>query len=315
MKRDQEDLTTPGPRVARIEQGYRPLLIYFQDYVGSAQSSLAREMRKRSFVTHAELGTKGEFGNQLFQIALVLGYAAKYGVRPILPRWSCEGSRTEYWRLYPGLDYRDSIQHWAQYEECRFAYQNLPFRFNLTLKGHFQSEKYFPTLRSELLRLFREPAVAEEVKAFQLQNQLGRYDAMHMRFYVRHWDDTPAFEPSLADAYYVQALQALESTGNLLLIVTNDVQRATAFVQRQGIKRPYLITSNADSLVDFYLISRAQNIVISNSTFSWWAAYLSTSAGSILAPTHRKWFAPPFSSRPDIDCSDLIPDRFRQIDF
>jgi len=307
----------PGLKIARIKQGgFRHPLIYLQNHIGSAKGSLAQGIRKRSFVTYAGLGRNGEFGNQLFQIGLVLGYAAKYGVRPILPRWRCERSGIEYWRLYPGLDYRDSIRCWTRYEQRHFAYQDLPFRFNVTLKGEFQSAKYFPVLRSELLRLFRPPlAVSTEVNAFCLKHHLERYDAMHMRFYVRPEDVTPAFRPSLDDAYYVKALQALESTGNPLIIVTNDVKLATEFVQRQAIKKPYIITSNINSIVDFYLINRAQNIIISNSTFSWWAAYLSTSALSVLAPTYRKWFAHPFSSRPSIDCSDMIPDEFRQIDF
>ena len=61
---------------------------------------------------------------------------------------------------------------------------------------------------------------------------------------------------------------------------------------------------------DFYLMSRCRHAVISNSTFSWWSAWLGEAGkpGRItVAPD--MWFAP----AANIDYSDIIPDRWTKL--
>ena len=59
-------------------------------------------------------------------------------------------------------------------------------------------------------------------------------------------------------------------------------------------------------LEDFYLQSLATNNVISNSSFSWWGAWLNTNTDKkVFYPT--PWFGPHYSH---YDVSDLCPDEW-----
>jgi hypothetical protein len=49
-----------------------------------------------------------------------------------------------------------------------------------------------------------------------------------------------------------------------------------------------------------FLMSKMKHLILSNSTFAWWGAYLNQNNGTIIAPT--PWFGPNYS---DKDTSDL----------
>src|SRR6476620_10699527 len=51
-------------------------------------------------VTSSGLGGYGELGNQMFQVAAVLAYAAKTGKIASLPPWTCKISGRDYTRLF-----------------------------------------------------------------------------------------------------------------------------------------------------------------------------------------------------------------------
>ena len=61
----------------------------------------------------------------------------------------------------------------------------------------------------------------------------------------------------------------------------------------------------------FDTISSASVIIMSHSTFSWWAAYLNNNPDKIiLSPKHTDWFGETYS---DHNTIDIIPDSFIQI--
>jgi hypothetical protein len=87
------------------------------------------------------------------------------------------------------------------------------------------------------------------------------------------------------------------------------------FAQKHLGKYDVLVSSSSDPLVDFYLLTRARAVIISNSTFGWWGAYLNREAEEIYAPISRKWFAFPNRLLPYWDARDLYPKHFREIPF
>ena len=75
-----------------------------------------------------------------------------------------------------------------------------------------------------------------------------------------------------------------------VLIFTDDSKWAENNLQPYIINS-YLISSESQNAeIDFFLMIKAKYFIISNSTFSWWTAFLSTKKDKfIILP--RKWFS------------------------
>lgn len=108
---------------------------------------------------------------------------------------------------------------------------------------------------------------------------------MHFRFYsnMKHDQNSPVSQ--LPDGYYLRVLKTL-GTELPLVVATFGKKLFSDFLARHQIVRDVLLQ---DSLFDFYMLSRAERLAISNSSFSWWAAYLSCKK-QILAPHRHFWF-------------------------
>ena len=268
------------------------------------------------FVTASCIGRRGEFGNQLFQIAAVLGHAHRKGIEAVFRPWTCSlvGVR-DYSVHYPNLNYRNHIHPLNTYEELRFAYDEIPSRPALDLIGSFQSEKYFLEIRDRVKELFREPAaIGAEVTALLKTRNISDYAVLQMRYNDRDGIDHNVLMHNLPEHYFIEAAKLLPKDGKIV-IVTNSPTRGSLFAKRHLRDRDYLVSSSRNSLVDFYLITRARAVVISNSTFGWWGAYLNKNVDRVYAPLVRRWFGFPTRLDPRWSTEDLYPAHFVEVPF
>ena len=90
-------------------------------------------------LTYSGLGVRGNLGNQLFQIAAVIGIAKKYQHDFFFPEWKYE----DYFEneLPPGI-IDDSFVPLKE-KEFNFHEWNIAQDGNYDLRGWLQSEKYF----------------------------------------------------------------------------------------------------------------------------------------------------------------------------
>lgn len=269
---------------------------------------------RRPTVTFSKLGRWGQFGNQLFHISAVLGYAARHDAEPLLPRWVCEKNGIEYDALYPQIkNYYGQPPESDLYEEPNFAYYEIPFAPHIDLRGNFQSEFYFRNVSSTIKQLFAEPAVLKSrLDAFCVEHDLSDFDGIHIRNYSLAPDNQGDPMARLPDQYYVMALKELEYD-RPLLITTDDRRLTQNFIESLDIRRPYLLIRSEDALIDFYLLSRAKRLAISNSSFSWWAAYLGGPDNIVFAPHRYYWFKAEERKNKFWDPRDLYPARFKEL--
>ena len=59
--------------------------------------------------------------------------------------------------------------------------------------------------------------------------------------------------------------------------------------------------------VDLCLMSLCSGAIISNSSFSWWGAWLQNNRGKVIAPDPKKWFG---TLMTHLDTSDVVPERW-----
>jgi hypothetical protein len=102
----------------------------------------------------------------------------------------------------------------------------------------------------------------------------------------------------LPQTYYDQAKLKLP-TGLKYLIITDDIEEASKFFPNDEI-----ISNSVE--IDFCLISMFKYIIIPNSSFSWWSAWLSKNNPLVIAPD--KWFN--YNSGGDFFPIGIKTDRF-----
>lgn len=206
-------------------------------------------------------------GNMFFQIASVIGIAVKNGYSYGFKPWV---NQNYFKKALPGVD--EKIRY--GYYKNRSTYKGYDLGFcgfnvpdNVVLDGYFGSYKYFDHCREVIREFLSLKPVCKELKDCII---------IQYRNYKKESDD---FYP-LGRDYYERALEELPD--KKLYVITNDIKAAK---EELKFKCEYLSES---PLRDFYRLTQADYIVMANSTFSWWGAFLSQA--ETVAPKY--WFDP-----------------------
>lgn len=220
---------------------------------------------------------QGGLGNQLFQVAAGLSLAKEIGTDFKLLKGQhhlpLQGTRIEnyYSTIFKNLELVDSLpSNISVFQEKSFAYSELPKVDNLMLWGYFQSEKYFLS-NADLIR---------NVINFPYKDTKEGYVSVHFR--QGDYTKNP-------DIHYIQKLdyfqRAIDKIGSYKkLLVFSDSELPTNF-QFHNME----LVNSGNDLEDMSLMSSCEHNIISNSTFSWWAAWFNRNKNKIvIAP--KVWF-------------------------
>ena len=71
----------------------------------------------------------------------------------------------------------------------------------------------------------------------------------------------------------------------------------------------FIVSEGNSSYHDLFMMTQCEDFIISNSTFSWWGAWLADK-GEVVAP--KKWFGPNNSHK---STEDLYPEHWTIIDY
>ena len=89
---------------------------------------------------------------------------------------------------------------------------------------------------------------------------------------------------SLPMEYFKQRLDAIPDLENYkVFFVSDDIDHVRAYFQ----EKPNFVYSSNNEITDFQIIKNADIAIISNSSFAWWAAYLSEKENTVYAP--KNW--------------------------
>lgn len=262
--------------------------------------------------TFSKLGDWGQSGNQLFHIAVVLGYAARHGARPCLPPWRCTVTGRDYERDFPAFgQYRGSFSDGELYQEPSFGYVDIPPARHIDLRGNFQCCRYFEDCEDDIRALLVEPpCVRDELDRTLAALGIADFAAMHVRFYAHATRDKGKGPvEALPLGYYARALQRLGSDLPVFIATDNRVLLAAA-LQRIRPAGRIILSEFDDHLLDFFMLSRARRLAIANSSFSWWAAWLGRSKDRVVAPHRFYWFNSEVRADPFWVTRDLYPRHF-----
>jgi len=271
-------------------------------------------------ITFQKLGNYGRLGNQLFQYAALKSLSLRKNYQLVLPN-------NQYNRL---TDFNLRV-HYAPvnvipihhiYNEKYFHYDEEFFNVkdNTSFEGYFQSEKYFKDIDYVIKREFtlRDNLIVEQALNTILKIRNKHPNQKITGFHIRRGDNVPAqnnyatldgaqfkvnkqdYHPLLEQKYIDYCLNEFQ---NEIKLIFSDCQTDILWCKENlKAENMYFIGGNND-LFDFYMMQLCDNLCISNSSFSWWAAWLNKNSNKrILAP--NKWFGKEYANH---NLKDLFP--------
>jgi hypothetical protein len=242
----------------------------------------------------------GRLGNQLFQIAATIGIAEKNGQSYVFPEWAyadCFANPLPFGQLnnaqvftLNGSNYKDVT---------------LPDG-NWDLRGFFQSEQFFLNVEEKVRHYFEPSAeIASYIETKYGHLLQGKTCSIHIRRgdYLKLKYSFPP-QPF---AYYQKAISRFEEDMRFL-VFSDDIEWC-----RQNFKgQRFEFIAGERDIIDLLLMSRCKNHILSNSSFSWWGAWLNRTAGKrVICPEH--WFGAGMSSNPDKISKDIYARNFEKL--
>ena len=284
---------------------------------------------------------EGGLGNQLFQYAfgtqlayrnnteLVLdlsSYASKPAHGYMLDRFSIgfRELRSDEWKRIPGR-YREGKRSLLQ--ALVFTGKELtrvrerPFGFSEKymsapddsyLVGYWQSERFFRDVTTKIREQFR-PTVSMSSETLRIRDRM--LNSSSIAIHLRRGDyitTQPMAARNLSLDYYRECVvsQLARRPESEVYVFSNDIPWCLANLDLPCRVHFVEHTNNATAHEDLCLMTAAECLVIANSTFSWWGAYLSERQDKTIF-TPKSWYHPGTLDDSNINCKDwnLVGDR------
>ena len=137
---------------------------------------------------------------------------------------------------------------------------------------YLQDPKYFEDCNDEIKALYRQ-GVGKEIN--QVAIHVRRGDYVGNKFYV----------DLMKTDYYEQAMALFP--GCEFLVFSDDIEWCKA----QEIFAGCEFSEGNSALEDLNLMASCNGHIIANSSFSWWAAYISPYTQKVVAPSKEHWYA------------------------
>lgn len=245
--------------------------------------------------TNYTLGNHYQLGNQLFCIATGLAYGWDHDMTPVFPFLDEPGANRTYNREHM-LFRIDTVlpkKIRKTYYDMSWSYKPIPhFRKDVMLIGPFMSWKYFHHHRPEILKLFA-PSEAIENYLYEKYEALiadPRTVAIHMRSSDKRTHPAIPF-PGLG--YFEKALCYFPDD-SVFVVFSDRINWCKKHFPESFPDKHFIFIEGNDHIQDLFLLSKMRHHIISNSTFSWWGAYLHEGEHTVCVP--EIWLAPIFGS-------------------
>lgn len=240
----------------------------------------------------------GRLGNQLFMIAHAHIKALEHNKQLVIHGPSL---------AYEGTDYRENVfrkfDFVNEYNDNRNYNLAKPSDDKHTIYfGYYQSEKYFDKYSEHIKGLFGPTAEFRE----RIMKELPFiFEKKVTVINVRKGHDylgLPRYHPTVTVEYLNKAIEQIPHT-DVYLIASDNMQWCRENLAH--IPNVYYL-EGYKSFEQLWILSFCHNFIISNSSFSWWAAYLSRYENKIVVAPET-WFGPDGpGSWDDMYCKDWI---------
>lgn len=245
----------------------------------------------------------GRLGNKLFVIACGLGLSEKHNLNYVIPNWKYQNDLPNI-PITSNLHSLGSIQH---YQEKGFHYTPIKLSEGdtLNLLGYYQSYKYFKHIEAELKTNFFLPSDEIKKEIETLFNMVSEYKITSIHVRRGDYINDSTHHPCCSMEYYNNAMESLDKDTDRFLIFSDDINWC-----RENFKGDKcLFSEGRRDIVDMYMISKCNNHIIANSSFSWWGSWLCQHEDKkIIAP--KNWFGESYAN---YNMEDIRPSEWVQM--
>lgn len=243
-------------------------------------------------------------GNRLFQCASAIGIAKKLGFDFCIAK-----SKSNF---HSKLDYSCSIfrkiavnnrsfeSSYIEPEHLCHSYCFPEIRSDTVLHGFFQNEKYFAECRDQILDLFE----IEKRRSDRLKLKYPNIESSYF-IHIRRGDFVRSknFRVNF-DKYHEKCIETLKSSrGDVKFHIFSDDINWCKTKWKYYDKDNMTLITGLDEVDSLYLMSMCKGGICSNSTFSWWGAYLNRDDEKIIFMPD-KWLNCKWAKTP----AEIIPD-------
>jgi hypothetical protein len=221
----------------------------------------------------------GQMGNNLFQIAAASALAWDNGAEACFPELKPSSAvfqhvffRCNCAPLNAGISF--------EWDEPTYAYIPISFHPNMRMTGYFQSEKHFAHHRERLIKLFA-PRADDMAYMGQKYHHLLLHPntvGIQLRYYKFEFPTEDIYPQYGRD--YLEKAMALFPETSLFVVSSNNLDFARKSLPT-WVKN-VIFLEDEPHYIDFYLLSFCKNIIITNSSFGWWAAWLNQNPDKII---------------------------------
>lgn len=246
----------------------------------------------------------GGLGNLLFEIANAYSFGLKHKLKCKFDlNHSLPMQGTKIHNYYDNIFKKIQFSNFDKYNlkninQKRFEYDDYTYDGgNICFNGHFQSYKFFEEHEAEVRELFK---CSTETKQY-IQNKYRKFlNKRTVSIHVRRGDYVPQPENYilLDKAYYDKAFSVVSNKIDVILVFSDDIK----WCKENFIGDNFIFVENEKDYIDLYLMSMCNHNIISNSSFSWWGAWLNQYKEKVvIAP--KKWYGP---NKDDRNLDDLL---------
>jgi len=260
----------------------------------------------------------GRLGNQMFQIANCIAHAVKYGWGYKIPAQTTEPDKWPvYFNHFPILDtHFDNFGYYFENDRGneKRSYRPHPPKEQLCFDGYFQSYRYF----IEILQIIYDSFAL----GFLMVNDKGVNYSGKVAVHVRRGDylELNNIHPPVSVEYLQKAINYfIKKKYTHFTVYSDDIDwcKQNILPDNNDVVFYFMDEKSADPVLDakfdLWTMGKHEHQIISNSTFSYWAAMLNRNPNKIIvAPSVKNWFGP---SAADLDISEMMPPEWLQIEY
>lgn len=230
----------------------------------------------------------GRLGNWMFQYAMARSLRVPF--RAYIPPSKWGMRLADYRELFREMDVTERLPRGVTvWRPPSFRYAPIPAfssDVDVLLLGDWQSEKYFDR------ELVRRDFAPSESRVSYLRSRYGDWLSRPnvTGISVRRTDylTMPELHPFLGEAYYERCLDRFPGVGDFV-VCSDDIHWCKSFFSQRFPDKRFLFIEGESAIDQLYIHALCKNNIMSNSSFSWWSAWLNDFAGKrVLAPS--MWF-------------------------